>query len=49
VAFAPPGLPPCFTTTQLPKPPSVVIDTKQRSLLLPPVHFVPAGNLSVIC
>lgn len=41
--------PPCFTTTQFPKPPSVVNDIKQRSLVLPPWHVVPAGILIASC
>jgi hypothetical protein len=39
---------PCCTTTQLPKPLVVVKEAKQRSLDLPPEHFVPAGRAATI-
>ena len=36
--------PHCLTATQFPKPEVVLKDIKQVSLVLPPVHLVPAGS-----
>jgi hypothetical protein len=40
-------LAPCFTTTQLPNGRGDVKETRQRSLLAPPLHWVPGGSLTV--
>lgn len=34
----------CWTTTQLPKPPAVVNETRHLSPVAPPEHVVPAGS-----
>lgn len=47
LAFAPPAFG-CCTTTQLPNPPAVLNETRQRSLFLPPWHVVPPGSLTEI-
>ena len=40
---------PCCTTTQLPKPPAVVKDTRHLLPVLPPVHVVPFGSCTWSC
>ena len=39
-----PDAAPCWTTTQLPKPPAVVNETRHLSPVAPPVQVVPAGS-----